>query len=181
MFWRCKNTCCKNWHHLLSKSSISLSFGHSASGVFSSALMFINVHHMFGTFLKETSISWFAAFCLFKSSSVIMISFQYAHTHTDKSVLGNTASMGPDTSIESAKKERSNVHAKRLCDLMKSPKGFWFKHDSDDSMVWWKRFHSLDSTDRCTIHLCGKDATNVANVPTQMILRCNNSWCSHLY
>ena len=34
MFWRCKNTCCKNWHHLLSKSSISLSFGHSASGFF---------------------------------------------------------------------------------------------------------------------------------------------------
>ena len=41
---------------------------------------------------------------------------------------------------------RDTISNLRMCGLMKSPNCFWFKPDSNDSMVSWKRFHCLDST-----------------------------------
>ena len=81
--------CCKYWHHLRSKSNISLSFGRSASGFLSNALMFITRLVRFRNrppFLD-----------LLPSSFSGLPASTWSPCSTHQSVLSNTAFMGLDT------------------------------------------------------------------------------------
>ena len=92
-----------------------------------------DVRHMFGTFLKQTSISWFAAFFLFRASSVNMIALR----HTNQ-CLATRHSWDWIQREEYSKEERQELEFGRICEYANNStdEKFRFNHDFE-----W--FHGL--------------------------------------